>query len=187
MKQNQLLHAGAAFFGSKEPAQLYADKVQDIVKTMVKKGMAITTGGSGGLMNLANSTAKKEKGHSIGIPYGETREVAANYLHDLTIPTQGYEERIPLILQDKNFVIVGPGGSGTMKELATTFVQIGSGVEHLHPHLIFIGRSYYENLARFILKVLPPFYLDRMTLVDKPEELNQYMKELSLIPTPNKQ
>lgn len=178
-QEHGFYNSGAAFFGSKEAPYEVEKTVKEVVEAAVKRGFPITTGGSGGLMDTANRIAKGTDGYSIGIPCGGVaNEVSANHLHDLNISTKGYEQRIPLILLDKKLVMIAPGGSGTMKEVATTFVQIASGERASQTHMMFIGLKYYQGFGTFMNQVLPPAYLEEMSLVDTSQEFEQIFEQV---------
>ncbi len=173
--RNQFPNNGAAFLGSKDPVNSYEKAVADVVETVVRMGFSITTGGSTGLMTTANEVASNYDGYSIGIPMGSIGESNVSGIHHLKVFTDSYEQRIPLILQDKEMILVGPGGAGTMKELATVFAKYAVGDAIKQPELIFIGSDYYRGLEKFLNSNLPQQVLDRMYVVDSGKDLLEMM------------
>ena len=173
--RNQFPNNGAAFLGSKDPVNSYEKAVADVVETVVAMGFSITTGGSTGLMTTANEVASNYEGYSIGIPMGSIGESNVSGIHHLKVSTDSYEQRIPLILQDKEMVLVGPGGAGTMKEVATVFAKFAVGNAINQPELVFIGSDYYQGLQHFLNTNLPQPVLDRMAIVNSGKELLEVM------------
>ena len=166
-------NSGAAFFGSSSAPSSLVPMVRSIVQAALDHGFSIHTGGAGGMMEVANSVAAHYEGHSIGIGGGMVAgEHLADKLHDLSIASSGYEERIPMLLQDKKLVLIAPGGGGTMQEVATAFVKIGAGNITEQPFVYFIGDRYYSVLGNFLSKNLSPEYVDRMALVQTVEEFD---------------
>ena len=147
-----------AFFGSGEGGAEFEDNVVDSVRR-VSVALPIVTGGAGGYMRTANREASKRPGFSIGVPMGGRKnwheETSLDSLH-LTIPAVGYEQRIPLIFDQEtaSYILVAPGGMGTMKELATAFTALSPGNQTTSPQIVFIGSKYYGPLVEWI-KELP--------------------------------
>ena len=149
-------------------------------------------------MEVANAAAFDAGAHSIGIPYfgapyfgsgeekkkgesGETlkgEERTTTERHTLTVPSQGYESRIPLLLYRRPLVVFVPGGSGTTQELAAALIDLSSR-DSVQRKLVFVGKDYYRLLVEGMKSArLPEAFLSSVELTDSPSELKRYVEDL---------
>ncbi len=161
-KTGQRIPGGAVLFGSGSGSYHYEPLVQAAVRKLAKESNPIVTGGAGGFMQTANRVACQEGALSIGIPLGGSHRIFSELFtadgdHDLTLAVPGYEFRIPLLLQDRKFILVAPGGSGTMKELAVTLVKFATELgSNDSADIFFLSGAYYGSLFGWLEKLPLP-------------------------------
>jgi uncharacterized protein (TIGR00725 family) len=84
---------------------------------LAKRGAVVVTGGLGGSMEAACRGAKKERGATIGILPGSSRDEANSFV-DVAIATGMGEARNALIVRTVDALIAVGGGFGTLSEIA---------------------------------------------------------------------
>lgn len=84
---------------------------------LAKIGLAIISGGRGGIMEAVSRGAKRAGGLTIGILPGFTKEEANRYI-DIVIPTGIGWARNQIVVLSGDVVIAIGGGSGTLSEIA---------------------------------------------------------------------
>ncbi len=172
---------GAVLFGSSRGNSVYEPKVRSAVKFLAEAGFPMVTGGSGGFMELANRIAFDQNVPSVGIHLFRSSLLISEFFmtresQTLSLGVSGYEERIPLLLKDRSLVLVAPGGDGTMKELATTFVAMAGGSEN-SPQILFISKAYYQKLVDWIHSLDPSSSLvNQVKLVDSWDEMKEVLE-----------
>lgn len=174
---------GALVVGSGNMPGPHVQTVYQVVKVLASWGVPITTGGSGGVMEIANTAAYDAGAPSVGIPIVgsfsiKTEKSVANAVHTLTLPVSGYTSRIPLLIDGKKLIVVAPGGSGTVKELATLLMAQNA---QLDPEIVymFIGKKYYGSLVEGLRKYLPASLVKNFLVVDSAEEAVNELNKLS--------
>jgi predicted Rossmann-fold nucleotide-binding protein len=178
---------GSVFFGSSQTDRHSTPLIYESAYRLSELGYAVTTGGAGGAMQTANEGAYNAGGPSIGIPISgrsalKDEHKVASGVQTLTIPTSGYEERIPALLgsgeDSRRIVVFAPGGSGTIKELAVTFVRLSQNPD-LISRIVFLDSKYYGGLVGWILKKPIPEYIKRkIVLIDNASEIAALGKNL---------
>lgn len=171
---------GAVIFGSGQYPKKYTQPLYKAVKALASLGIPITTGGAGGVMEIGNQAAFDAGVNSTGISLGgklKTEKEDNTSIQTQNIPVGGYEERIPLLLENKKIVIIAPGGMGTMKELATALIQESPETEDRL--IVFFGRDYYSPLFQSLKKLLPKSIFKNFHLVDNQAELVQVVEDYS--------
>ncbi len=177
-----LVPGGAVIFGSSRPDPRWVNLVYDIGYVLGENGITVVTGGSGGYMEAANAGAYNAGSYSIGVPLGGfslkgERRIADEY-QTHTISSSGYETRIPLLLNKREMVILVPGGGGTMKELATTFVQMAAQGQ-ASPVLVLVAKDYYHGLYQEIQNSnLPESLKHKVFLVDSKQEMQELINQM---------
>lgn len=169
---------GAVIFGSSSYPGNYTDLVYQVAWKLGRAGIPVVTGGAGGVMEIANQGAFNAGGASIGINLGGrlfSEKETASEVQTLSISVSNYEQRIPLLLRGKRLVIFAPGGSGTMKELATTLLLFGKDQEM--PDLVFLG-EYYKPLLEGLAPLLSEKIRKKIHLVDSINHFSDLMKSL---------
>lgn len=122
---------GAAIFGSSKNDIPYGEYTYDLSNVLSSYGVEIVTGGSGGMMVAANMGGIHGGAKSIGIPVAfgsklslsNEKEAFSEY-HTDTVFANGYDTRVPFLINNRDYIGFVPGGSGTMRELAASLIQI---------------------------------------------------------------
>lgn len=147
---------GTVIFGTSQWVPDLFSLITGSTQAMAKLNPTIVTGGSGGAMEMANQAAKEMGAISIGVPLGgvfkpKREDSIPRHFQDLTVVANGYESRIALLLHQRDYVLVVPGGSGTMQEVATAILLMAgmSARGKPIPKLIFVGGAYYGPLTSF--------------------------------------
>lgn len=169
---------GAVVFGSSQNHHQYTKMIWDITNYLASRGVTIATGGSGGFMEVANDAAFSAGAHSIGIPIGgrhdlKNEKTINSDLHTVTIPASGYEDRIPNLLHRRKMIIFAPGGSGTMKELATAFFKVAKAMTS-DEIIVFMSKDYYGTMFEGLQNsALPQSLRSKIFLVDSIEDMQK--------------
>lgn len=164
--------AGAVIFGSGSHPVGYSALVYDSARRLAEMGIAITTGGAAGVMEIANQAAFDAGAASVGIGLGGklvTEKKSSKEVQTLTIEVDDYEQRIPLLLHGKEIVVFAPGGAGTLKELATSFMQ--EGLTTPHRLVIFLGEKYYGKMFADLMQLLPATISKNYFLANSADEV----------------
>ena len=171
---------GSVFFGSGKKDAPSTELTFASAYFLSRLGFAVFTGGAGGAMETANQGAFIGGGLSVGVPLGGKAKLATEKdvmtaIHDRTIMTGGYDERIPGLLGEgadaRRLIIFAPGGNGTLKELATTLVRASSKLDSFE-RLIFLDDTYYGPLVNWLMaSALPQTVKDKITLIHSKEEI----------------
>ncbi len=183
---NNAIPPGAVVFGSSNDVNRYKILVYETAKTAGQAGVTIATGGSGGYMEVANAGAYEAGAHSIGIPLGgfglSAEKTIASDKHTNTISAKGkYEFRIPWLLHNRSLVIFAPGGSGTVKELATTLVDLAAHPERSQ-NIVFLSTDYYGVLLKVLSKGMPDSFKSRFLAIDKGPDILKVINEIENTP-----
>ena len=173
---------GALVIGSGSMPGSYTQTIYRIVKTIANWGMPITTGGSGGVMEIANAAAYDAGAPSIGIPIVgsfsiKTEKSIANSVQTLTLPVSDYASRIPLLVEKKKLIVVAPGGSGTVKEIATLLMAQNAEFDPETVYM-FVGKKYYGSLVEGLKKYLPEAIAKNLLLVDDADQAADELNKL---------
>ncbi len=174
---------GAAVYGSGSYPDDYTEMVYAAVRVLAEQGMAVTTGGSGGVMEIANAAAWDAGAPSIGIPMGSGFKLksemdTADTLHSSTFNAAGYEVRIPLLLHNKSLVVIAPGGRGTVKEIATWLVKVSSTPANQPRAIVFLGSPYYDGFVEGMLGFLPKRVKDSVFVAKDQQEMAELVELL---------
>ena len=141
----------ATFFGSARMAQddPMSKHVHDLAHALSKKGFAIVTGGSSGVMLAANKAAFEAGGASVGLNINLPERQADNpYL------TEGFDfdhffiRKVMLTYASEVYVYF-PGGFGTLDEFFEIVTLVQTKKIRKVPIVLF-GKSYWSPLNSFI-------------------------------------
>ena len=175
-----LTHLGPAvsIFGSartpREDPRYESARV--LARTLAESGLAVITGGGGGLMEAANRGAKEGHGLSIGLNIELPHEQQPNPYTDLNLRFRYFFVRKLMFVRYASAFIVLPGGFGTLDELfeSATLIQTG---KTRHFPLILYGSEYWGGLHDWIAETLipartiAPSDLDILAVLDDPQEV----------------
>lgn len=175
-ENGQALAKGAVMFGSGSGGPLYRPWVRFMVAGLASENIWLSTGGDGGYMADAHQAAAQRGLRSVGIPILRRCEKRPN--QTLTLCASDYTDRIPLLLAHKSLIVFAPGGSGTVRELATSLVHSSLEPEN-KPLITFLHQGYYGGLVEwFKSSQLPENLKSRFRLVDTLHEMNEVVREL---------
>ncbi len=178
------LPEGLAFFGAGGGGYQYEGLIKDSIKAVANLNVPVATGGSGGLMAVANRVAYEVGTESIGIPMGSKFRLSselkdADEFHSHTVAATDYASRIPFLLKNRPLVAVGPGGKGTMRELATTLFLLNSEGPNSKRHLMFLGSDFYSGLFKLFEKSnMPEFLRSRIHLIEDAKQVPDVVSEV---------
>jgi predicted Rossmann-fold nucleotide-binding protein len=171
----EAIPGGAVIFGSGSGHWMYEKLVYNTAYFLGSLGIPVATGGAGGFMRTANSGAYDAGAQSIGIPMTgrsslDTERRTYSSEQTLTVPADGYESRIPMLLNRRELVIIAPGGGGTLKELATALVG--------DYRIILLG-EYYQKLYQWLQgSALPESYKENIIYIANESDLANYVEKL---------
>jgi uncharacterized protein (TIGR00730 family) len=120
-----------------------------LARTLAESGLAVITGGGGGLMEAANRGAQEGGGKSIGLNIELPREQQPNPYTDLALRFHYFFVRKIMFVRYASAFVVLPGGFGTLDELfeAATLIQTHK-IRHFP--LILFGDDYWDGLHDWI-------------------------------------
>jgi uncharacterized protein (TIGR00730 family) len=149
------------------------DAARSLARALAEEGLAVITGGGGGLMEAANRGAQEGHGRSIGLNIELPHEQEPNAYTDLALRFRYFFVRKLMFVRYACAFIVLPGGFGTLDELfeALTLIETHK-VEHFP--VVLYGSDYWAGLHDWIgSAVLASHYIgagDRslVTVLDDP-------------------
>ncbi|MDD2657349.1 MAG: TIGR00730 family Rossman fold protein [Candidatus Pacebacteria bacterium] len=154
----------ASFFGSSR-ATLGDDSyknAEELARRLSKKGFAIVTGGSSGVMQAANKGAFESGGASVGLNINLPDTQNYNpYLTEKFGFDHFFVRKVMLTYASEVYVYF-PGGFGTLDEFFEIVTLVQTKKIRRVPILLF-GRDYWEPLLSFIEKNL----YERHAAIDK--------------------
>jgi uncharacterized protein (TIGR00730 family) len=167
-----------SFFGSSraKPGSRYYKLAEKTAFEIAKKGFAVITGGSSGVMEAANKGASDAGGQSIGLNIELPKEQIPNKYQNFSLHFRYFFCRKVMFLKYAHGFIVFPGGFGTMDEFTESLVLIQTLKEASFP-VILMCSDYWEGLIDWMKKKMlkehhhiSPKDLKVFTVVDKPED-----------------
>ncbi len=172
-----------SFFGSAR-ASLRDDvytHAEELAGRLAKKGFAVITGGSSGIMQAANKGAFEAGGASVGLNINLPESQNYNpYLTEKFGFDHFFVRKVMLTYASEVYVYF-PGGFGTLDEFFEIVTLVQTRKIRKVPIVLF-GKSYWEPLLGFIEKTL---YQERAaiskedmtlyTLVDSVDEAYDYI------------
>ena len=173
----------ATFFGSARASfedTVYKDATE-LAERLAKKGFAIITGGSSGIMQAANRGAFEVGGASVGLNISLPDVQSYNpYLTDRFVFDHFFVRKVMLTYASEVYVYF-PGGFGTLDEFfeIVTLVQTKK-IKNVP--IVLVGKKFWEPLLSFIEKTLYEEHqainkddLKLYTLVDTVDEAYDYI------------
>ncbi len=174
---------GAALLGSSQNHPAYTQLVYQSGRQLGSRGVTCTTGGSGGYMEVFNTGGFDAGADSLGVPmYGGAalalEKKVASDVQTLTVGSNGYKTRIPLILYERELLVYAPGGDGTIRELGTSFVAAGARAD-LGPAIVFLADDYYGPMLRDLRASFKSHsFLDRLSIINNENEWPAFLDAL---------
>ena len=175
----------ATFFGSARASledKMYV-QAEELAGRLAKKGFAVITGGSSGIMQAANKGAFEAGGVSVGLNINLPEvQTYNNYLTDKFGFDHFFVRKVMLTYASEVYIYF-PGGFGTLDEFFEIVTLVQSKKIRTVPIILF-GASYWNPLLSFIEKTL---FQERTTidendmklytLVDSVDEAYDYIIE----------
>ena len=153
-----------SFFGSARetlPEHFY-EECEELAARLSRKGFAVITGGSGGIMRAANKGAHRAEGESVGINIDIHQEQRANVFLHHTRRFRYFFSRKTILSCSSELYIFFPGGFGTLDELFEMLTMVQTGHSEQLP-IILYGRDFWQPVVTYIESCL----LDRYRSIDK--------------------
>lgn len=171
------------FFGSARAS--FEDSVYknttELAGRLAKKGFAVITGGSSGVMQAANKGAFEAGGVSVGLNINlPDTQIYNPYLTERFGFDHFFVRKVMLTYASEAYIYF-PGGLGTLNEFFEIITLVQTGKIRKIPILLF-GREYWTPLLSFIEKTLYEKHaaidkkdLTLYTLVDSVDEAYDYI------------
>ena len=112
------LGPAVTIFGSArtKPDSPYYHLAERTAEVIVKSGMAVITGGGGGIMEAANKGAIEAGGRSVGLNIELPHEQKPNGYQNLSLSFRYFFARKTMFTKYARAFVILPGGFGTMDE-----------------------------------------------------------------------
>ena len=160
----------ATFFGSARtsPDDQFFKDATELAARLSKKGFAIVTGGSSGIMRAANKGSFDAGGSSVGLNINLPESQGYNeFLTDKFVFDHFFVRKVMLTYASEVYIYF-PGGFGTLDEFFEIVTLVQTKKIRKVP-IILYGKSYWEPLLAVIEKSL----CDKFCYIDK-EDVNLY-------------
>ena len=144
-----------SFFGSArtELDDEMCKHAEELAGQLAKKGFAVITGGSSGIMQAANKGAFEAGGVSVGLNISLPDAQTYNpYLTDKFSFDHFFVRKVMLTYASEAYIYF-PGGFGTLDEFFEIVTLVQTKKIRKVPIVLF-GREYWEPLLAFIEKTL---------------------------------
>ncbi|HUY62185.1 MAG TPA: TIGR00730 family Rossman fold protein [Candidatus Paceibacterota bacterium] len=175
----------ASFFGSARTTfedDLYKHATE-LAGRLARKGFAVITGGSSGIMQAANRGAFEAGGASIGLNINLPQAQDYNpYLTDRFGFDHFFVRKVMLTYASEVYIYF-PGGFGTLDEFFEIVTLVQTKKIRKVPIVVF-GKQYWEPLQKFIdetlyreHKAIDKEDMNLFTLVDSVDEAYEYIIE----------
>jgi uncharacterized protein (TIGR00730 family) len=161
-----------AVFGSSEPRESDAayETARRLGALLAQSGMAVLTGGYGGVMEAASRGASEAGGHAIGVgcEIFEPRKTNT-FLDEVALAPDLFTRTRDLVERANGYVIL-PGKAGTLAELAMLWALDRAGCLEHRP-VVLLGRRWSEFLRCLsAMEMLEPRQIRLSHVVAHPDE-----------------
>lgn len=148
---------------------------EETARKLAHAGLAVITGGGGGIMEAANKGAADAGGCSIGLNIELPEEQVPNDFQNLSLHFRYFFVRKVMFLKYAHGFIVFPGGYGTMDEFFEALVLIQT-LRQAHFPVILMVKDYWQGLLRWTEETMLKEHgyiasedLHAFTLLDDPD------------------
>lgn len=152
------------FFGSSRtsPDDALSEQATELAGRLAKKGFAVITGGSSGIMRAANKGAFDAGGSSVGLNINLSEAQGYNqYLTDRFVFDHFFVRKVMLTYASEAYVYF-PGGFGTLDEFFEIVTLVQTKKIRRVPIILF-GKKYWEP----ILSVIDTTLFQEFSYIDK--------------------
>lgn len=172
------LGPAATFWGSArlQPGNKYYDEAEELASRLAEQGLAIVTGGGGGIMEASNVGAFKVGGASIGL---NIRLPEEQRLNPYTTESQTFDHffaRKVMLAYASEVYVFFPGGFGTLDEFFEIVTLIQTKKITAVPVVLY-GKDFWEPLVTWMKTDLLSKYetiskedLDMFVIADSVDE-----------------
>ncbi len=159
----------------------YYKKTEEIAGMLAENGLAVITGGGGGIMEAANKGAAEKGGKSVGLNIVLPMEQKPNPYANIGLQFNYFFVRKVMFVKYAVAYIIMPGGIGTLDELfeAVTLIQ----THRIKPlPVILYDTEYWSGLIKWIKarllenKMISADDLDIITMTDDPQKILKIVK-----------
>ena len=179
------LGPAVSIFGSArlQPDTPVYKKTEQIAGLMAEAGLAVITGGGGGVMEAANKGAAEKGGPSVGLNIKLPFEQKPNEYATTQLEFNYFFIRKVMFIKYALAYIIMPGGFGTLDELfeAVTLIQ----TQRMRPlPVILVGSDYWSGLIEWIKsqlaqeKMISSEDIDILQIMDDPQEIVKAVSQL---------
>lgn len=127
-------------FGSSRPREGDLDYAEALAlgKALAQSGLAVCSGGYGGVMEAVSRGAKEDGGKTYGVT-ADFFARSANRWIDVEIRKKTWEERLFELIQLADGFVACKGGTGTLVELAVVWEMLNKSVMRYKPFAVLGG------------------------------------------------
>jgi uncharacterized protein (TIGR00730 family) len=159
---------------------------RSLTQALAEAGLAIITGGGGGLMEAANRGAQDGHGRSIGLNIELPHEQQPNPYTDLALSFHYFFARKVMFVRYACAFVVLPGGIGTLDELFESLTLIQTDTIRQFPVLLY-GSYYWAGLLDWMAGPMLAQHnisaedLALMQVLDDPQEICRIAAEAATL------
>jgi len=154
---DEMSHIGPAvtIFGSArtKPRDNEYKTTVKLARQLAENNFAVITGGGPGIMEAANKGAAEGGGRSVGLNIKLPFEQCGNAYSNISVDFHYFFARKVCLAKYSTAFVFMPGGFGTMDEFFEVLTLVQTHKTPKYP-LICIGRSYWQNLFKFVNSTL---------------------------------
>jgi uncharacterized protein (TIGR00730 family) len=135
-------------FGSSRPVagDAHYTEAQLLGAALAAKGLAVCSGGYGGVMEAVSRGAKEGGGRTLGVT-AEFFKLRANRWVEEEIRVRTWQERLFELIERGHGYVACPGGTGTLVELAVVWEMLNKGAMKRKP-LVVLGDFWQPIIER---------------------------------------
>lgn len=149
------LGPAVSVFGSArfEPDNRYYKLAQRTGRILAEAGLAVITGGGGGIMEAANRGAYEAGGSSVGLNIEIPEEQKPNEYQNLSLSFRYFFVRKTMFTKYARAFLIFPGGFGTMDEFFESLTLMQTLKMARFP-VVLMGSDYWGGLMDWINNVM---------------------------------
>ncbi|HEV2386698.1 MAG TPA: LOG family protein [Candidatus Acidoferrales bacterium] len=162
------------------------EQARELGRELAARGLAVCSGGYGGVMEAVSRGAREAGGHAIGITARVFRSRANPWI-EREIRVRSWQERLFELVGRGRGYVVCPGGSGTLVELAVVWELLNKGLTRAKP-LVVLGSFWMPVIEHVIRGEIGPSSEGRtrgarvIHLAASPADAARYLGEQLSVP-----